>query len=80
MLKIYNARKTPEGCLRPTRSVRKPRSASERSGSYTYGPWVIGQSSVPLCVGRILFTNEKIGCNVLVCMGEVLKNHIFFVK
>ena len=30
-------------------------------------------SSVPLSVGRILLANEKIGYNVLVCMGEVLK-------
>ena len=33
-----------------------------------------------LYVGRILLANEKIESNVLACMGEVLKNHISFVK
>ena len=32
--KFYNARKTPEGRLRRTHSVRKPRSTSQRSGLY----------------------------------------------
>ena len=31
---FYSAGKTPEGCLKRTRSVRKSRSASQRSGLY----------------------------------------------
>ena len=58
--KFYNAGETPEGRLK-------------RLVLYNISGI---QSFVPLCVGRILLANEKIGYNVLVCMGEVLKKSL----